>query len=301
VRVALLRALWDHLEEEETWPALGRAAASPDAAVAAGVIRIPTDRLSPLAQQRLLALIAALLAHGDAQVRLLTLQRCTDLPLTDPNRILLTPLLTCLASPLPDETSVAARAVFATYAGTTAQDAVAIGAGIVQIKTDRRALRTALDTFQSALTVQRSRLRATVRAVLDALADDPLTARHRAVLAIAGLPWNGVTMYLARLAENNELHPEALMAAAQALEHSGSHDSRTEGGDSLETLEAAFAASGDDRLRRLALASLLAQTTTTNGWTKERRRRLEAYRRDASPLVAEAAQFTLPPPEDAEK
>jgi HEAT repeat protein len=36
VRVALLRALWDHLERNETWPVLERAATSPDDAVAEG-------------------------------------------------------------------------------------------------------------------------------------------------------------------------------------------------------------------------------------------------------------------------
>jgi hypothetical protein len=301
VRVALLRALWDHLEQDETWPVLTRAALDPDASVASGVVRIPTDRLSSGSQKRLIDLIALLLVHPEARVRLDTLERCQSLPLTDGERTLLPPLLTCLASPYPDETRAAAQAVFATYAGNTAQDAVAIGAGILQIKADRRVLQATLETLHGALAARRSRLRATVRAVLDALADDPATVRTRAVLAISGLPWDGVIAFLSRLVETNDLHAEALTAAVHVLENSGDRDSVSEGDGNLETLESIFAASPDERLRRLALAALLAQSTRTSGWTRPLRNRLRLYQNDPSPLVAEAAQFTFPPPEEEEK
>ena len=76
VRVALLRALWDHLEQPETWPLLEQAAASDDPALAAGVIRIPADRRPPATLRRLVRLLALLLVNPNAQVRLDTLQRC---------------------------------------------------------------------------------------------------------------------------------------------------------------------------------------------------------------------------------
>ena len=103
VRVALLRALWDHLEQPETWPVLEQAATSDDPAIAAGVIRIPADRRSPEALRRLARLLATLLGHPAPQVRLDTLQRCATLPMSDPDRVLLPPLFQACGSPLPDE------------------------------------------------------------------------------------------------------------------------------------------------------------------------------------------------------
>jgi hypothetical protein len=272
---------------------LNRAAADPDPAVAAGVVRIPTERLSPLAQLRLLGLIAVLLDHGDPQVRLDTLGRCRDLPLPDPDRVLLPRLLARLASPLPDECAAAARAVFATYAGATEQDAAAVGQAIAVIRDDRRVLRTTLAALQSALSGNRARLRPAVRATLDALAGDPLTARHRAGVGRRGPAVGGVAAYLSGLAAANELHPEALMAAVKAVESSSSvhrspleailpmnaedwdeasreemiallmaadvpeggdiAGSRQEARNGLDVLEAALATSADERLRRLAL------------------------------------------------
>jgi hypothetical protein len=310
VRVALLRALWDHIERDETWAVLNRAAADPDPTVAAGVVRIPTDRLSPLAQRRLLHLMTVLLNHADAKVRLNTLERCIDLPLPDPGRTLLPPLLARLASPLPDETAVAARAVFATYAGSAGQDAAAIGETVARVHGDRRVLLAVLRALQSALMGDRARLRPAVWAVLGALAGDPLTVRYRVELAITGLLWQEVAQYLAGLGQSNELHPEALMAAVRAIEES-EYRSASRANYSAEAvaepaqqtglnlLEAVLADSPDERLRRLALAALVAQAGGSSGWTEELRARLDRYQQDPAPLVAAAAQFTFPPPDSA--
>lgn len=79
VRVALLRAFWEHLERPETWPILETASRDPDPAVTAGVIRIPAERVSAETQRRLAALLVSLLAHPAAQVRHDTLARCATL------------------------------------------------------------------------------------------------------------------------------------------------------------------------------------------------------------------------------
>jgi hypothetical protein len=78
------------------------------------------------------------------------------------------------------------------------------------------------------------------------------------------------------------------------------HDARVRrmvelGGRSLERR---LAASDDERLRRLALAALVAQAQPPHGWDEVRLTRLRAYRTDRSALVAAAAQFTLPPAEE---
>ena len=62
-------------------------------------------------------------------------------------------------------------------------------------------------------------------------------------------------------------------------------------------LEAALAPSPDPRLRRLALATLVARAESATGWNAGRLARLRAFRNDPSPLVAASAQFTFPPDE----
>ncbi len=287
VRVALLRAFWDHLEQEQTWPILERAARSPDPAIAAGVIRIPADRLSPQAQRRLAALLAMLLAHPDAKVRLDTLQRVAQLPLTDTEQALVSPLFPALESALPDERLAAAEAIFATYAG---RDAALVGKAVERIITNRRAVAAISQVLQRTIWQSRNQMLPTVRAMLAALATDPLTTAIQVNLAITALPWEDVAATLSDLAASQALHSEALMTAVQAIIAAG----RRPDAAGLATLEAVFRESQDASLRRLGLAALVAQAEPPRGWNDERLARLQAYRADTSPLVAAAAQFTLP-------
>lgn len=288
VRVALLRALWDHLEKDTAWPLLEQAARDPEAAVAGGVVRIPTDRLSPLAQSRVLDLIVTLLAHPDPKVRLDVLARCVDLPLPDPRQTLLPPLLSALGSRLPDEAAAASRAVFATYTGAQAP---AIGRAAEAIRTNRRALRTVTDALLAALARQPERQRASAQAVIAALAGDLAAASLRVEIAVASLPPGELALLLTQMADADTLHADAVSAGIRGI--AASHPRLSAVG--WDSLEAALAASPDDRLRRLAVAALAAGAGTTEGWTPARRERLESYHRDAAPLVAAAAQFTFPP------
>ena len=298
VRVALLRALWAHLERAETWPILRRAAADPDPAVAAGVVWIPTDRLAPPVQQQVLALLAALLGHPDALLRVQVLSRCASLPLADSGHLLLPPLLACLHSPLPDEYKAAARALFAIYAG---QHPAAIAETVAQVRPERRVLQALLTALHAALATNRSRLQPVVHGILAALRPDPLTVRLQARLAVAGLPWGELAPYLTELAATADaLDPEALIATVQALEASGQRTGPPSEANSLPAFEHAMAASPDARLRRLGLAAVVAQATQAAGWTIALRTRLGQYCADPAPLVAAAAQFVFPPYVSAE-
>ncbi len=292
VRVALLRALWDHLEQDSTWPLLEQAARDPEAAVAGGVVRIPTDRLSPLAQSRLLNLIVTLLGHPDPKVRLDVLTRCVDLPLPDPDQALLPPLLSALSSRLPDESAAASRAVFATYAGAQAP---AIGRAVEAIRLNRRALRTVVDALLAALARQPERQRASAQAVIAALAGDLAAASLRVEIAAASLLPSELTFLLTQMADTDTLHADAVSAGVRGIAASRLRLSV----GAWDTLEASLSASPDDRLRRLAIAALAAGAGTNEGWTPARRKRLESYCRDSAPLVAAAAQFTFPPDETA--
>ena len=296
VRVALLRALWGHLEQPQTWPILHRAATDPDPAVAAGVVWIPTDRLSALAQQQLRALLVALLHHADAALRVQVLTRYAALPLADPQQALLPALLAALHSPLPDESRAAARALFASYAS---ENAAAVAGAIGQVRDNRRVLQTALAALQTALATNRSQLLAVVRATLAALRPDLLTVLQQVQLAVAALPWPELAAYLAELAAQHDLHAEACMAAVQAIEASGPRLEAAAEAAALPAFEQTMAAHADARLRRLGLAALLAQASQATGWTAALRTRLAQYRADPAPLVAAAAQFVFPPAADA--
>src|SRR5205807_2436319 len=83
--------LWSHLERDETWPILERAAASPDAALATMAGRTPADRLTSGTERRLAAMLATLLAHPEPDVRVAIARRCAQLPVTDRERSLLSP------------------------------------------------------------------------------------------------------------------------------------------------------------------------------------------------------------------
>jgi hypothetical protein len=291
VRVALLRALWEHLERPETWPILERAATSDDPAIASGVIRIPADRRSPEALRRLAQLLATLLAHPSSQVRLDTLQRCAALPVADSDRALQAPLLEALGSPLPDERAAAAGAVFATYAG---RDANLLGDALRRILPNRRALITAVRSLAATLPWNRSRMLPSVHAVLAALAGDPLTAALQADLAVSALLWDEVVDLLRRLALADLLHAEVVTATIAVLQASAR---RADAAD-LAAFERALAEESDPRLRRVALAALVARAQPPRGWDTERLVRLQHYRADSAPLVAAAAQFTFPPSEE---
>lgn len=287
VRVALLRALRDHLEDDRTWPILDAAAVDPDAAVAGGVVRIPTDRVSPAAQSRLLSLIVTLLGHPDPKVRVDVLIRCRELPLPDPGLTLLPPLLAALGSRLPDEMNTAARAVFATYAGAQAP---AVAGALASLGPNRRALRTAVNELLVALSQQSGRQQATARAVISSLADDPVAASVRVELAMADLLWRETATVLEDMAAKNTLHADALAAGLRQIAAV-----RSRVAADWDSFEAVLASSSSDLLRRLAVAALAAGAGTNEGWTAARRERLDKYGRDPSPLVAAAAQFTFPP------
>ena len=59
-------------------------------------------------------------------------------------------------------------------------------------------------------------------------------------------------------------------------------------------IERRLSTSVDARMRRLAIAALKAWAARVGDWEGAPLERLRAYRADPAPLVAAAAQFTLP-------
>ncbi|MGY2895551.1 hypothetical protein [Deinococcus sp. UYEF24] len=284
VRIALLRGLWNHLNRPETWPLLLAAARSPDAALSDGLVRLPAQNVRAEFQDEYLTLFRALLTHPDPLVRQETLRFQSGV--TDPERRLLGTLLESLASPHTEEAQAAAQLVFASYTG---RDALAVAAAFSGLLPQRRALVSAVNALQAAALASRLKAAPLVRAILTALAADPLTLHFQARLAVSTLPWPEVAERLLGWAAGGELHADALTAAVNAVTGARSRTDTLE----VETLERPLA-SGPPEARRLALAALVLAAQAPGTWTPERLARLREYRADPSLLVAGAAQFTLP-------
>ena len=288
-RVALLRALWTHLENSESWTIMESAAQSSDAAIAKSVARISSDRLSLTAQRRLLTVLTLLLRHSEPEVRLATLERCISLPITDAEKVLFPGMLTALNSRLPDEQDAAARAIFATYTG---QSASAIGQAIATLLPRRKVLQNTVLHLQRALLSNKRLHMPTASVVLDVLERDALATRLSIMIATAALPIEELIAYFTRLAATNRLHAGLLVYTCTILENSQADPT------DLTRLENALRTSMDERLRRLALAALIGMAHTAQGWTQDCLTLQQQYRNDPSPLVAEFALFTISPLDD---
>ncbi len=284
VRVALLRALWNHLNRPETWPVLLAGARSGDAALSDGLVRLPGRNLTGDSRDRYLELLQALLTHPEPVVRVETLRH--QQPVTDPERRLLGTLLASLSSPHGQETAAAAGVIFASY---SARDAGAIGDAFTRLLPGRRALRTAVHALQAAASGSRRRAVPITEAVLVVLGADPLTLPLQIGLATATLDWDALGKRLGRWAEGGELHAEALMAGVTAIRAARCRTDVQE----VEVLEQALAG-GPKEATRLALEALVLAAEAAGGWTPGRLERLRKYRADPSVLVASTAQFVLP-------
>jgi len=343
VRIAFLRALWYHLEHDETWQILEREAQSADPHIALSAAHLNTsrplarinhtrkrfrrraqqqpstlhqivrfsewntitlmhmsgERLVWQAQQRLMHLYALLLHHPDIEVQAAVLRGCTRLAAADREQALLIRLLETLDTEHEDLCHAAASAIFGTCTGS---DASRIGQAIQRLLPNRPALQITLSAIKPELLLQRGQLLPAIRAVVDALAPDPLTIGLRVELAITFLPWDEVASLLIDTAATGTLHADALERACQQLPQILGRYGRSGRPDSngMGQLEEALSTQADERLRRIALAVLITQASLPPGWTAERRARLQIYLADPSPLVAAAAQFTVVPPAEAE-
>jgi hypothetical protein len=341
VRVALVRAFWRHIGRDEAWHILERETISADKMIALSTVRlglghalakayharkrfqrrqrnqyamfhffrfaewntvtmthISGEHLSLHAQQRLMRLFALLLARPEPDVRAAALKGCTRLPEADEGQVLLSRLLEAMDSDNEDICTAAASAIFG---NCVADDAPVIDQAIGHLLPNRRALQEIVQVLLKVLPINRRQLVPVVRAVIYALAVDPLTIELRIELAIVSLPWDEMATVLAEAAAMETLHADALHQACNMLglvigRHGtvGRPDSKN-----MVHLEEKLAASHDERLRRIALAALVAQAEESNGWNEEQRARLENYRADSSVLVAAAAQFTMLPNTEA--
>ncbi|MBU8895390.1 hypothetical protein KRR26_07230 [Corallococcus sp. M34] len=286
VRIALLRALWDHLDREPTWAILERAVTGSDLVMAARVGDIPADRLTAESDRRLSALLARVLARPEPEARIELLKRAASLAVRDREFVFLDACGARIASPYDDEVRAATNALlFRCDERTIARLEPHLGA----TRSDLRALHVATNQVLGVMKNWRPVVTEAARIAERVVSDDPRLVALRVRCAAAGLePLD----FAARIAELGE----AALLDANALEACHGEVERLP----LETLEpvgARLRASASAQARRVALWCLVRDAGPQRGWTPERLAALEALQADASPLVSGAAQFVFPPRE----
>ena len=289
VRVAIGRALWEHLDDERSWPILENAADSDAAALAQMAARTTAPRLSHTVKTKLAALLAKLLRHPEARVRLEALAN-PSLSVLENTGALRAGLFAALSSELPAEYRAAASAICQSAA---ARDADLAARAMAQLVPRRRALSEVLATLSYQVTSLRHFGEVT-RAILDELARDPLTTQTAIPFAYLGLSESDWAAWIENALRSGVLHAEALGAAISVLsdEYNQARANRT--GESAGIVLARWQGAAAPELRRLALADLVGAAQSGDGWSAERLAQLERFRADESVLVAAAAQWVFP-------
>jgi hypothetical protein len=285
VRIALFRALWDHLERPEAWAVLERASADPDPTLALRLFEIPVARLSADGDTRLSRLLSRVLVRPDIEGRKELLQRVSTLALADRGRLLFGACLALMSSSSLREYSVATGAVLARM---VPEEAEIVAACIQALMVEPRVLREMLKALGSAVGPYSPPHRNQVaRATLDALARDPRMAAQHLWLSSLLLTWRQMADLLISFSARDALYFDTMTTAVETMSRC------TE----PEQLEAALATHSDARLRRLALAALERAASGSQGWSPARRARLLVFRGDFSVLVSGRALFVFPPDE----
>lgn len=258
-------------------------------AIAQMAARTTAPRLSQTVKTRLSALLATLLRHPEARVRLEALGN-PSLALLETQGALRAGLFAALSSNLPAEYRAAATAICQSAA---ARDANLAAQAIAQLQPRRRALSEVLATLSYQVTARRHFSDVT-HAILTQLARDPLTTQAAIPFAYAGLSESEWGDWIENALRSGALHADALHAASDILsdEYNAARANRTVNSD--ESLLARWQSSDAPELRRLALADLVGAAQSGEGWTDERLAKLEKFRDDESLLVAAAAQWIFP-------
>jgi hypothetical protein len=293
VRIALLGTLAGYLDHEPTWEAYSRAAASPDAEVAQTLLALSpftsynVAALPPDQRGRSFGLLALLVAHHDRETRHAALQHCGRLTIADSEKVLLPTLLHMARGTNQRE---AAEALEAALAICEERDAPAIADLLHDLLPRRRLLQCAVKALEPDDLRDRQRLLPVARAALGALEADPLTITLRVRLASWYLSADDLAAYFERVSARQEWHDEALLVACATIRDQVDRLSV----EQWRAIEERLSTSADARLRRLAFAALKAWAARAGDWEGAPLERLRAYRADPAPLVAAAAQFTLP-------
>ncbi|HWM85399.1 MAG TPA: hypothetical protein VNO33_06160, partial [Kofleriaceae bacterium] len=282
VRMALLRALWDHLDREPTWAIYEGAVADPDWVVASRLADIPANRLTRALDSRLAGLLARVVDRPEPEARIDLLRRAGGLALVDEQRVLLAACRARLRSLFDDEVRAAMTAVLAR---STESDMPALGAALDALRADPRALHVAAAT----LCAHDIRSRASWWLAAEQLADAGRRDPRWSVLVIQAAAGRLVAGHLIAAIEQVPLDLDAALAARAAIAVLPDEE--------IEEAVAGLAASRRPEVRRVAVWALEHDARPGRGWTPPRLALLARLRADPSPDVAGAAARLWPPRE----
>lgn len=291
IRIALLRALWNFLNEEKSWEVFQKFAQFGDPPIALHLSRIPFERLNEPSRQRFLILLQSLMEVPDTRLRVSLLDRIASLRTLDENFVLRDSVLRSLHSSNADEFAAAARCIVSLYA---VRSPSLFTETATELLARKRNLSSFVFALMSEFQKERNVFAPAVRSVLTALSSDNRTSSLQASLRVAAFSWEEIKSHLLGPEFPDSLHVGSISAYISALQ------SASERVDAmyLDELEKELALSSSEVVRRLGLATLIGAAGGNRGWTEERLHRLRTYREDPSHFVSEAAQFTFPPTEE---
>lgn len=290
VRVALLRALWNYPEREETWAILRKTVTSGDPVFADTAIRIPATSLSSKARAQLLLLYNDALRSGDASGRVKTLNQIACGTILDTGEVLVDSIEQSLGAAAANECSAAGLTVAALYAGRNPQVLVKF---LQSISTSPRNLRSYLQQLLPFFSRQPERYTDDVRMLCKLIESLPKATEFFVSLALGVLPAQEYFDLLKKLDTKKQLHSGVMQTACNSL----GHVPRGSMKDDLEATEERMRTEKSENLRRLGLALLCGLSNSAGGWTDERLQILRGYRTDPSLMVSSAATFIFPPSE----
>lgn len=286
VRIAVLRALWDHLDREPTWVVYDKAVDDPDWVLASRLGDVPADRLTKKTDARLAVLLAKLVNRPEPEARIAILQRAPSLAVVDRERVFLAACRARLESRLDDEVSAAMGAMLHRCQEA---DLPALEQALHALKKDRRMLEVAAELLLSARVASRGSWKLMAEAVERVARSSPVLATLRVKAAAARDDREVWAKAVEAVAKEGRLDADVVAAAAGSSEKL----KRLE----LDPLVERFLGNPDAGARRLSLL-LLEKVVAAKGWSPERLGQLRRLREDASPWVASAAAMVWPPRED---
>lgn len=287
VRIAVLRALWDHLDREPTWAVFERAVSDPDWVLASRLGDVPADRLTVVSDRRLSALLAKVARRDEPEARLELLRRASWLAIVDREKTFLAACRERLRSRLDDEVRAAMSAVMAR---STEADVPALEAALGALTTDRRMLEVAASALLPDRVTSRRTWGLMAQALERVAKGDPRLAGLELRAVAARVDLDAWLECIESLSARGRLAPDVLSLISAAA-------SDKLKAEALDEAIVRLARHGDPLVRRSALM-VLEVVVATKRWNPTRLEQLGKLRRDAVPFVASAAAMVWPPRED---
>lgn len=283
VRIALLRALWDHLDRPETWAIFEKAVRDPDWIVASKLADIPLGRLGPDAEERVVVLLASILGRAEPEARIDLLKRLAYIPLADLRRSLFHRLIVHTGTDAPGE---AAQAFSAVLQRMNPSEVPEVVKRFSELVSRRRHLVALLPHITQRIGPYASEMhRKLAKGILEVLQLNPLLVVQYITLGGRMWDYDDLVKVIESLSKKQLLYHEVMDAAMSAIR----------GCVHVSLVEEKLRNHPDWHVRRLALAALVQAASPENGWTRERRERLLTYQKDKAPGVAGPASFVFPP------